>query len=82
MFACCTSRVYDSVSPSERCTRVSISTILLVIGLKKYSPSGSDSEVILPKRVLTPRWPVSTTLTPQPATLTTMMAMTNDRRPT
>ena len=42
MFACCTSRVYDSVSPSWRFTRVSISMILLVIGLKKYSPSGSD----------------------------------------
>ena len=55
MFACCTSRVYDSVSPSRRFTRVSISMILLVIGLKKYSPSGSDVEVISPKRVLTPR---------------------------
>ena len=48
--------------------------MLLVIGLKKYSPSGSDSETISPKRVLMPRWPVSTTLMPQPATLTTMTA--------
>jgi hypothetical protein len=42
--------------------------------IEEVQPSGSDSEVILPKRVSTPRWPVSTTLTPQPAMLTTRMA--------
>jgi hypothetical protein len=45
--------------------------MLLVMGLKKYRPSGSDSDTISPKRVLMPRWPVSTTLMPQPAKLRT-----------
>ena len=31
--------------------RVSISTMWLVSGLKKYNPSGSDSETTSPKRV-------------------------------
>ena len=48
--------------------------MLLVMGLKKYMPSGSDSETISPKRVLMPRWPVSTTLMPQPAKLRTTIA--------
>src|SRR5690349_11614395 len=38
--------------------------------------SGSDSDTTLPNVVLMPRWPVCTTLMPQPATLTISSAMT------